>query len=79
MLTRGYTWLDTGTHDSLLEASMFVRTIEHHQGFKLACLEEIAYNNGWIDESGLNAFMNLAGDANYQQYLRRLIATEPSK
>jgi len=79
MLTRGYTWLDTGTHDSLLEASMFVRTIEHHQGFKLACLEEIAYNNGWIDESRLNAFMKSAGDPNYQDYLRRLVTTEPAK
>ncbi len=78
MLSRGYTWLDTGTHDSLLEASMFVRTIEHHQGFKLACLEEIAYNNGWIDASELNAFLKSAGDPNYQQYLTRLMASGPT-
>ena len=74
VLGRGYTWLDTGTHDSLLEASTFVRTIEHHQGFKLACLEEIAYNQGWIDDRCLEAFLNSAGDAGYRQYLQRLLA-----
>ncbi len=73
MLTRGYTWLDTGTHESLLEASMFVKTIEHHQGFKLACLEEIAFNNGWISADSLRAIISSAGDPNYQQYLARLI------
>ena len=78
MLTRGYTWLDTGTHDSLLEASMFVRTIEHHQGFKLACLEEIAYNNAWIEIDQLREFMSSSGDKNYQQYLQRLIETGPT-
>ncbi|QDT12281.1 glucose-1-phosphate thymidylyltransferase RfbA [Planctomycetes bacterium K23_9] len=48
MLGRGHTWLDTGTHDSLLDASMFVRTIQHHQGFQVACLEEIGFKNGWL-------------------------------
>ncbi len=50
LLGRGFAWLDTGTHDSLVDAGQFVQTIEHRQGHKIACLEEIAYNNGWITE-----------------------------
>ena len=72
VLGRGYTWLDTGTHDSLLEASLFVRAIEHHQGFKLACLEEIALRNGWIDLSEINRAADALGQTQYGQYLRTL-------
>ena len=53
LLGRGFAWLDTGTHDSLMEAGQFVQTVEHRQGLKVACLEEISYNNGWISKSEL--------------------------
>ncbi|WP_164102725.1 glucose-1-phosphate thymidylyltransferase RfbA [Candidatus Laterigemmans baculatus] len=72
VLGRGHTWLDTGTHDSLLEASMFVKTIEHHQGFKLACLEEIAFTNGWITDDDLNSSISLISDPSYRRYLEAL-------
>ena len=55
VLGRGFAWLDTGTHDSLIEASQFVQTIEHRQGLKVASLEEISFNNGWIDLNQLKA------------------------
>jgi len=73
LLGRGFAWLDTGTHDSLIEASQFVQTIEHRQGYKIACLEEIAYNNGWISkEQVLNIAKPLA-KSGYGQYLINLI------
>ncbi len=72
VLGRGHTWLDTGTHDSLLEASLFVKTIEHHQGFKLACLEEIAVSNGWLTLSDLVRSADLMGKTSYASYLREL-------
>jgi glucose-1-phosphate thymidylyltransferase len=72
ILGRGHTWLDTGTHESLLEASQFVRTIEHHQGFKVACLEEIAFRNGWMDGQQLHDSINLLGRTQYADYLRTL-------
>ena len=73
LLGRGHTWLDTGTHESLLEASQFVRTIEHHQGFKVACLEEIAFRNGWMNADELQAAINTLGKTSYAEYLRGLI------
>ena len=72
VLGRGYTWLDTGTHESLLEASQFVRTIEHHQGFKVACLEEIAFRNGWMDQAQLQSSITALGKTSYADYLRAL-------
>ena len=69
---RGFAWLDTGTHDSLLEASQYVQTIEHRQGLKVACLEEIAYNSGWIDRAHLLERAHYFGKTGYGQYLLSL-------
>ncbi|MDX1300115.1 MAG: glucose-1-phosphate thymidylyltransferase RfbA [Pseudomonas sp.] len=69
---RGFAWLDTGTHDSLLEASQYVQTIEHRQGLKVACLEEIAYQQGWIDRQQLLVQANAFGKTGYGQYLFKL-------
>lgn len=74
IMGRGFTWLDTGTHESLLEAGMFVETIEKHQGYKVACLEEIAYNNGWLTKEQLQAIGESMSKNSYGQYLLRLIA-----
>ncbi|NNA90009.1 glucose-1-phosphate thymidylyltransferase RfbA [Pseudomonas gessardii] len=73
---RGFAWLDTGTHDSLLEASQYVQTIEHRQGLKVACLEEIAYQSGWIDREHLLEHAKYFGKTGYGQYLFAL-AGEP--
>lgn len=72
LLGRGFAWLDTGTHDSLLEAGQFVQTIEHRQGLKVACLEEISYHNGWIDDAKLLERANLFKKTGYGQYLLKL-------
>ncbi|WQG59281.1 glucose-1-phosphate thymidylyltransferase RfbA [Pseudomonas sp. RTB3] len=69
---RGFAWLDTGTHDSLLEASTYVQTIEHRQGLKVACLEEIAYENGWINRDYLLERAKYFGKTGYGQYLYKL-------
>ncbi len=68
-LGRGFAWLDTGTHDSLIEASQFIHTIEKRQGFKVACLEEIAFNKGWINESHLAKQAKLLEKTEYGKYL----------
>jgi len=73
LLGRGFAWLDTGTHDSLLEAGLFVQTIEHRQGYKIACLEEIAYNNGWIDKEKVLEIAKPLSKNNYGQYLVELV------
>lgn len=72
-LGRGFAWLDTGTHDSLLEASSYVQTIEHRQGLKIACLEEIAWRNGWIDNEQLRHQANFYLKTQYGQYLMNLL------
>ncbi len=70
---RGFSWLDTGTYDSLLEASQFVQTIERSQGLKIACLEEIAYNNGWISIDDLIERSEIYINNGYGEYLKKLI------
>lgn len=72
-LGRGFAWLDTGTHDSLVEASSFVQTIELRQGYKIACLEEIAYHNDWIDKGQLLQRAESLSKSGYGQYLRQLL------
>lgn len=73
LLGRGFAWLDTGTHESLLEAGMFVETVEKRQGFKIACLEEVAYNNGWLDKEQLQKTGTELSKNSYGQYLLDLI------
>ena len=69
LLGRGFAWLDTGTHDSLLEASQYVQTLEHRQGYKIACLEEIAFRNGWITKANLETIASPLLKSGYGQYL----------
>jgi glucose-1-phosphate thymidylyltransferase len=73
ILGRGYAWLDTGTHESILEASQFVATIEHRQGVKVACLEEIAFDKGWIDRQQIARAAESLAKTSYGQYLRRFL------
>jgi glucose-1-phosphate thymidylyltransferase len=73
LLGRGFAWLDTGTHESLLEASQFVQTIEKRQGFKIACLEEIAFSKGWLSADDLlRAGEALGSGSDYGRYLREI-------
>jgi len=73
LLSRGIAWLDTGTHESLLQAGNFVQTIEERQGLKLACLEEIAYSQGWIDAAQVRALAAPLAKNEYGQYLLRML------
>ncbi|MEN9945818.1 MAG: glucose-phosphate thymidylyltransferase, partial [Pseudomonadota bacterium] len=72
-MKRGFAWLDTGTHDSLLEASNFIQTVEHRQGIKIACLEEIAWLKGWLTKQHLIDKVAQMGKSTYAEYLRRLV------
>ncbi|GEC66596.1 glucose-1-phosphate thymidylyltransferase RfbA [Raoultella terrigena] len=71
-LGRGFAWLDTGTHESLLEASQFIHTIEQRQGFKVACLEEIAYRKGWLSKEDVLAQAKVLSKTQYGKYLQML-------
>lgn len=73
IMKRGYAWLDTGTHDSLLEASQFIATLEKRQGLKVACPEEIAYRSGWISSAQLEALAKPMLKNGYGQYLQRVL------
>ena len=76
-LSRGYAWFDTGTHDSLLDASNYIATIERRQGLKIACLEEIAWRQGWIDEAQVARLAEPMAQCGYGQYLLSLIGRGP--
>ena len=73
VLGRGYTWLDTGTHESLFDAGNFIKTIEQHQHRKVGCLEDIAYNNGWIGKEVVEEAIRIMGKSQYGQYLKDIL------
>ena len=74
LLGRGTAWLDTGTHDSLLEAGQFVSVIENRQGLKIACLEEIGFRQGWLSKAALEVSIAKLGKSNYGAYLKKILA-----
>ena len=78
LMGRGFAWLDTGTHRSLLDASQFVQTIEDRQGLKIACLEEVAFRMGYIDATQLADLAERLGKSGYGDYLRRILENHPS-
>jgi len=73
LLGRGFAWLDTGTHESLLEAAMFIETIEKRQGYKIACIEEISWRNGWLSEQGILQVAKACSKNSYGRYLKSLL------
>ncbi|MCR5750383.1 MAG: glucose-1-phosphate thymidylyltransferase RfbA [Kiritimatiellae bacterium] len=73
LMSRGFAWLDTGTHQSLADATNFVRAIIERQGLQMSCIEEIAWNSGWIDDGQLRRLADTYGKSTYGQYLRRLV------
>jgi len=79
IMGRGYAWLDTGTHESLLNASQFIATIENRQGLKVACPEEISFNQGWIDGSQLEELAAPLLKNQYGQYLHQVLKAKPNK
>ena len=76
ILGRGFAWLDTGTHESLIQASQFVETIEKRQGYKIACLEEIAFNQGWITTVDITSSINKSKNSAYNKYLIELLENQ---
>jgi glucose-1-phosphate thymidylyltransferase len=76
-LGRGIAWLDSGTHDSLLDAANFIATVEHRQGLKIACLEEVALRLGFVDEAHVERILSTMPQSNYKEYLERIL-TDPS-
>jgi len=78
-LGRGIAWLDTGTHESLLQASEFIAAVERRQGLKVACLEEIAFRQGWISAAEVGAIAGRLGDTEYSDYLRGLVAENTAR
>ena len=77
VLGRGFAWLDTGTHESLVNATLFIKTVEDRQDFKIACIEEIAFNNGWIDRVQLRKLAATLEKSGYGSYLRRVADEKP--
>ena len=78
ILGRGFTWFDAGTHDSLLSASQFIKAVEERQGFKIGCIEEIAYANNWIDKIKLKKVMLKYKNSSYGLYLNNILKKNSS-